>query len=79
MKKLLKFLFSFGPGIFAIGYTIGTGSVTSMIVAGNDFGMDLLWVLFLAAYFQVYLFMFQGPTIFLQGKLPFMRSKNTFR
>ena len=46
IKKLIVFLLSFGPGIFAIGYTIGTGSVTSMIVAGNSFGMDLLWVLF---------------------------------
>ena len=52
MKKLWKFLLSFGPGIFAIGYTIGTGSVTSMIVAGNNFGMDLLWVLFFSCLFS---------------------------
>ena len=51
-KKLIKFLLSFGPGIFAIGYTIGTGSVTSMIVAGNDFGMDLLWVLLVSCLFS---------------------------
>jgi hypothetical protein len=25
-----------GPGIFCIGYTIGTGSVTSMLEAGSD-------------------------------------------
>lgn len=52
MKKIWKFLLSFGPGIFAIGYTIGTGSVTSMIVAGNNFGMDLLWVLFFSCLFS---------------------------
>ncbi|MFY0688407.1 MAG: divalent metal cation transporter [Cyclobacteriaceae bacterium] len=61
MGKLLKFLLSFGPGIFAIGYTIGTGSVTSMIVAGNSFGMDLLWVLFFSC-------LFSGVLIFVSGQ-----------
>jgi Mn2+/Fe2+ NRAMP family transporter len=42
----------FGPGIFAIGYTIGTGSVTSMIVAGSTFNMQLLWVLLLSCLFS---------------------------
>lgn len=60
MKKLIKFLLSFGPGIFAIGYTIGTGSVTSMIVAGNEFGMDLLWVLFFSC-------LFSGVLIYVSG------------
>ena len=60
MKKLLAFLLSFGPGIFAIGYTIGTGSVTSMIVAGNSFGMDLLWVLFFSC-------LFSGVLIYVSG------------
>ena len=56
----MKFLLSFGPGIFAIGYTIGTGSVTSMIVAGNNFGMDLLWVLFFSC-------LFSGVLIYVSG------------
>lgn len=60
MKKFLKFLLAFGPGIFAIGYTIGTGSVTSMIVAGNSFGMDLLWVLFFSC-------LFSGVLIYVSG------------
>jgi len=47
IKKAIALLLAFGPGIFAIGYTIGTGSVTSMIVAGSTYGMQLLWVLFL--------------------------------
>lgn len=61
MKKLVKFLLAFGPGIFAIGYTIGTGSVTSMIVAGSSFGMDLLWVLALSC-------VFSGVLIFVSGQ-----------
>ena len=60
MKKFLQFLLSFGPGIFAIGYTIGTGSVTAMIVAGNNFGMDLLWVLFCSC-------LFTGVLIYVSG------------
>ena len=50
-KKLWLFLLSVGPGIFCIGYTIGTGSVTSMIKSGSQYGMQLLWVLFLSAFF----------------------------
>lgn len=44
-------LLAVGPGIFCIGYTIGTGSVTSMAKAGSDFGMQLLWVLALSVLF----------------------------
>ena len=59
-KTVIRFLLSFGPGIFAIGYTIGTGSVTSMIVAGNSFGMQLLWVLFFSC-------LFSGVLIYVSG------------
>ena len=60
MSKLIKAILSFGPGIFAIGYTIGTGSVTSMIVAGSTFGMQLLWVLLLSC-------LFSGALIYAYG------------
>ena len=52
LTKILNLLKAIGPGIFAIGYTIGTGSVTAMIVAGSQFGMQLLWVLFLSCMFS---------------------------
>lgn len=68
MNKLIKFLLSFGPGIFAIGYTIGTGSVTSMIVAGNSFGMDLLWVLFFSCLFSGVLIYVSGHYYLLTGE-----------
>lgn len=60
MSKLIKAILGFGPGIFAIGYTIGTGSVTSMIVAGSTFGMELLWVLLLSC-------LFSGALIYAYG------------
>ena len=52
LKRIYQSLSIIGPGIMAIGYTIGTGSVTSMIVAGSQFGMQLLWVLFLSCLFS---------------------------
>lgn len=51
-SRFVDKLLALGPGIFAIGYTIGTGSVTSMIVAGSTHGMQLLWVLFLSCLFS---------------------------
>jgi len=50
-KRFMKFILALGPGIFCIGYTIGTGSVTSMIKAGSQYGMQLLWVLALSTLF----------------------------
>ena len=52
MKKFGKLLSVFGPGIFAIGYTIGTGSVTSMAKAGADYGLALTWALALSCIFS---------------------------
>ena len=52
LKKIYLLLLAIGPGIFAIGYTIGTGSVTTMIEAGSRYGMQLLWVLFLSCLFS---------------------------
>ena len=60
MLSILKKLMAFGPAFFAIGYTIGTGSVTSMIVAGSTYGMSLLWVLFLSC-------LFSGALIYAYG------------
>ncbi|MCF7817313.1 MAG: Nramp family divalent metal transporter [Kiritimatiellales bacterium] len=52
LKKISVGLLSVGPGIFAIGYTVGTGSVTAMTKAGSQFGMQLLWVLALSCLFS---------------------------
>ena len=52
LHKIVAIVLGFGPGIFAIGYTIGTGSVTSMIVAGSKFNMQLLWVLLISCIFS---------------------------
>ncbi|MGB3585173.1 MAG: Nramp family divalent metal transporter [Tunicatimonas sp.] len=51
-QRVWLFLLSIGPGLFCIGYTVGTGSVTSMAKAGSQFGMQLLWVLMLSCFFS---------------------------
>lgn len=68
LKKLLALVLAFGPGIFAIGYTIGTGSVTSMIVAGSTYGMQLLWVLLLSCIFSGILMYVYGNYALLTGE-----------
>ena len=52
MKRLLHILAGLGPGIFAVGYTVGTGSVTSMAKAGAESGFGYLWVLALSCIFS---------------------------
>ena len=44
-KKFVKGLSLFLPGIFLLGFNIGTGSVTAMAKAGADYGMSLLWTI----------------------------------
>ena len=68
IKKLIAIILGFGPGIFAIGYTIGTGSVTSMIVAGSKFNMQLLWVLLLSCVFSGILMFAYGNYALLTGE-----------
>ncbi|MCM4170130.1 divalent metal cation transporter [Arenibacter sp. TNZ] len=68
LKKILALVLAFGPGIFAIGYTIGTGSVTSMIVAGSTYGMQLLWVLLLSCVFSGILMFAYGNFALVTGE-----------
>ena len=68
LKKIIAIVLGFGPGIFAIGYTIGTGSVTSMIVAGSKFNMQLLWVLLLSCFFSGILMFAYGNYGLLTGE-----------
>lgn len=44
-SKFAKTLGLFLPGIFLLGFNIGTGSVTSMAKAGANYGMSLLWTI----------------------------------
>lgn len=71
--KIKAFVTSIMPGIFIIGYNVGTGSVTSMSKAGANFGFDLLWTVLISCLMTWYLIlhfskytMVTGET-FIQG------------
>ena len=73
MTRIKRIILSILPGIFLIGYNIGTGSVTAMSKAGANFGLDLLWAILvscLITYYLIVLFsrytMVTGQT-FIQG------------
>ncbi len=65
--RIWLWMLSIGPGIFCIGYTVGTGSVTSMAKAGSEFGMDLLWVLALSCFFAWILMEAYGRYAIISG------------
>lgn len=55
MTKIKKIIASLLPGIFLIGYNIGTGSITSMAKAGANFGFGLLWTILISCVITYYL------------------------
>ena len=44
-RKFARGLALFLPGIFLLGFNLGTGSVTAMAKAGAEYGMTLLWTI----------------------------------
>jgi len=57
-SSLKNVLASLLPGIFLIGYNIGTGSLTAMSKAGANYGTDLLWAVLLSCLITWYLINF---------------------
>ncbi len=64
-RKLFKSLL---PGIFLFGFTIGTGSVTAMAKAGADYGMSLLWTIFLSCAITFFLINLFGKYTLVSGQ-----------
>lgn len=62
-----KFIASILPGLFLIGFNIGTGSVTAMSKAGADYGMGLLWALLASCLITFYLMMQFGKFTAVSG------------
>lgn len=48
---IAKVAATIGPGLFILGYTTGTGSVTTMASSGAKFGMSLTWTVGLSCLF----------------------------
>ena len=55
MGRIKTIVASILPGIFIIGYNVGTGSITSMSKAGANFGLDLLWAVAISCFVTYYL------------------------
>lgn len=58
-NRIAKGLALILPGIFLLGFNIGTGSVTAMAKAGANYGMSLLWTIVascLATFFMINLY-----------------------
>jgi manganese transport protein len=78
-KRIWLLLLSVGPGIFCIGFTIGTGSITSMTKAGSMYGMQLLWVLALSAFFSWILMEAYGRYALVTGDTAIHGFRKNFR
>ena len=82
IKKLKKITIAFaavGPGLFLIGYNIGTGSVTTMAKTGAEHGMELFWALVLSCIFTFVLMVAYGKVTLVSGKTALNNIKQEFR
>jgi manganese transport protein len=78
-NKILIALSSVGPGLFLIGYNIGTGSVTTMAKTGAEHGMHLFWALVLSCIFTYILMVAYGKVTLVSGKTALTNIRNEFR
>ncbi|WP_226704702.1 Nramp family divalent metal transporter [Microbulbifer elongatus] len=67
-KKIALFLSTIGPGLFLVGYNIGTGSITTMASAGASHGMILSWAVLLSCIFTYFLIVYFGRYTLLTGE-----------
>jgi Mn2+/Fe2+ NRAMP family transporter len=79
LKKIALGLAAVGPGLFLIGYNIGTGSVTTMAKVGAEYGMTLTWALVLSCIFTYILMVAFGKTTLVTGKTALYNIKENFR
>lgn len=78
-NKLKTALAAIGPGLFLIGYNIGTGSVTTMARTGAEHGMTLFWALFLSCIFTYILMVAYGRVTIVTGKTALTNFRTEFK
>lgn len=79
IKKILLGLSAVGPGLFLIGYNIGTGSVTTMAKTGAEYGMSLFWALVLSCIFTYILMIAYGKVTLVTGRTALFNFKQEFK
>ena len=77
-EKIKQKLKDFGPAFFIIGYVVGTGSVTSMVVSGAKFGLSLSWALLLSCFFTYFLLISISKLTIVSGDTLMFNFKMTF-
>ena len=77
-RRILTALSAVGPGLFLIGYNIGTGSVTTMAKTGAEHGMSLFWALVLSCVFT-YILVAYGKATLVSGKTALFNIKSEFK
>ena len=78
IKKIALFWATIAPGIFLVGYNIGTGSITTMASAGASYGMTLTWALALSCLFTYVLIIAFSRYTIITGKTALFSFKNNF-
>jgi len=76
MGKIRKLVTSLLPGIFLFGFTVGTGSVTAMAKAGADYGMSLLWALFISCAITYFMINLYGRFTLITGETALQAFRN---
>ena len=79
LKKIFMGLSLIGPGLFLIGYNIGTGSITTMGMAGAHYGMTLLWVVVLSGVLTYILMVAFGHLTLVTGRTALHNFKTEIR
>ncbi|MBN2355089.1 Nramp family divalent metal transporter [candidate division KSB1 bacterium] len=77
-KKLSLFFASIAPGIFLVGYNIGTGSVTTAASTGAHYGMTYIWPLLLSCVFTYILIIAFGRYTVVTGETALFSFKKHF-
>ncbi len=70
------FFSAIGPGLFMIGYNIGTGSVTTMASAGSRYGMGLFWTLLFSCIFTYVMIIAFGRFTLVTGETSLRAFRN---
>ena len=79
LPRLKLALAAVGPGLFLIGYNIGTGSVLTMAKAGAEHGMSLFWALLLSCVFTFVLMVAYGQLTLVTGRTALFNFKTQFK
>jgi len=78
LDKVKKKLKDFGPAFFIIGYVVGTGSVTSMVISGAKYGLSLSWTLLLSCFFTYFLLVAISKLTIVSGDTLMLSFKKIF-